>query len=65
MISAMTGNPPLVENLNQAASTRCGGDNKEILPANIRSEYASDFCHDRKSASRQCSEFGCPGEGRG
>ena len=31
-------------------STRCGGDNKEKLSTNIHSEYASDFCHDRKSA---------------
>ena len=30
--------------------TRCSGDNKEKLSRNIRSEYASDFCHDRKSA---------------
>ena len=36
--------------LNQAASTRCSVDNKEKLSTNIRSEYASDFCHDRKSA---------------
>ena len=36
--------------LNQAASTRCSGDNKEKLSANIRREYASDFCHDRISA---------------
>ena len=35
--------------LNQAASTHCSGDNKEKLSANIRSEYASDFCHYRKS----------------
>ena len=27
------------------------GDNKEKLSSNIGSEYASDFCHDRKSAS--------------
>ena len=26
--------------------------NKEKLSTNIRSEYASDFCHDRKSALR-------------
>ena len=59
VVSAMTGNPPLlaansklVENfeLSSEASTRCSGDNKEKLSANIRSEYASDFCHDRKSA---------------
>ena len=35
---------------NKAASTRCSVDNKENLSANTRSEYASDFCHDRKSA---------------
>ena len=34
---------------NQAASTRCSVDNKEKLSTNILSEYASDFCHDRKS----------------
>ena len=39
--------------LNQAASTRCSGDNKEKLPTNIRSEYANDFCHDRRSTSRR------------
>ena len=46
--------------LNQAASTRCSGDNKEKLARNIRSEYASDFCHDRKSAftSGTPSDFG-------
>ena len=38
------------EILKQAASTRCSGDNKEKLSTNIGSEYASDFCHDRKSA---------------
>ena len=26
------------------------GDNKEKLSTNVRSEYASDFCYDRKSA---------------
>ena len=36
--------------MNQAASTRFSGDDKEKLSTNIRSEYASDFCHDRKSA---------------
>ena len=36
--------------LSQAASTRCIGDNKEKLSTNIYNEYASDFCHDRKSA---------------
>ena len=41
-------NSKLVEFLNQAASTRCCVDNKEKLSTNIRSEYASDFCHDRK-----------------
>ena len=35
---------------NQAASTHCSDDNKEKMSKNIRSEYASDFCHDRKSA---------------
>ena len=35
---------------NQAASTRCSGDNKEKLSTNVCSEYASDFCYDRKSA---------------
>ena len=33
----------------QAASTRCSGNNKEKLSTNIRREYASDFCHNRKS----------------
>ena len=50
VVSAMTGNPPQQKILNQAASTRCSGDNKEKLSTNIRSEYASDFCHDRKFA---------------
>ena len=36
--------------LNQAVSIRCSGDNKETLSTKIRSEYASDFCHDRESA---------------
>ena len=39
-----------LKNFNQAVSTRCSIDNKEKLSANIRREYASDFCHDRKSA---------------
>ena len=42
----------LVENFESAASTRCSGDNKEILSRNIRSEYVSDFCHDREFALR-------------
>ena len=37
---------------NQAASTRCFDDNKEKLSTDIRSEYESDFCHDRKLAFR-------------
>ena len=49
-VHSLTANSKLVENFNQAASTRCSGDNKEKLSRNIRSEYASDFCHDRKSA---------------
>ena len=48
----LAANSKLVENFEQAASTRCSGDNKEKLSTNIRSEYASDFCHDRKSALR-------------
>ena len=43
-------NSRLVQNFNQAARTRCCGDNKEKLCMNIRSKYTSDFCHDRKSA---------------
>ena len=38
--------------LNRAASTRCSGDDKEKLSMKICSEYASDFCHDRKSTLR-------------
>ena len=34
-------------------STRCSGDKEKSI--NIRSEYASDFCHDRKSAFRDAS----------
>ena len=30
----------------------CSSDNKEKLSKNIRSEYASDFCDDKKSAFR-------------
>ena len=41
-----------MKTLNQVASTRCSGDNKEILPRNTRSEHASDFCYDRKFALR-------------
>ena len=37
---------------NQAASTRCSGDNKEKLSTSIRSEHASYFCHDKKFAFR-------------
>ena len=33
------------------------GDNKEKLSSNIHSEYASDFCHDRKFALRSYLEF--------
>ena len=40
----LTANSKLIENLNQAASTRCSGDNKEKLSTNIWSEYANAFC---------------------
>ena len=46
----LAANSKLVENSNQAASTRCSADNKEKLSVIIRSEYVSDFCHHRKSA---------------
>ena len=36
---------------NEAVNTHCSGDNKEKLSTGIGIEYASDFCHDRKSAS--------------
>ena len=51
----LAANRKLIENFNQAASTRCSGDDKEKLSTNIRSEYASDFCHDRKSAFKLIS----------
>ena len=44
--------------LNRPASVRCSGDNKEKFSTNIRSEYASDFCHDRKSALKDESWAG-------
>ena len=46
----LAANSKLVEILNQAASTRCSGDDKEQLSTSIHSEYVSDFWHDRKSA---------------
>ena len=46
----LAANSKLVENFEPAASTCCSGDNKEKLPVHIHSQYASDFCHDRKSA---------------
>ena len=41
-----------LKNFIQTASTRCSGSNKEKLSPSIRSEHASDICHDRKSALR-------------
>ena len=41
--------------MNQATSTRCSGDNKGKSSLNIRSEYANDFCHDKKSTLNQCN----------
>ena len=43
----LASNSKLVQNFE---SFRCSGDNKEKLSTDIRSEYASDFCQDRKSA---------------
>ena len=49
----LAANSKLVENFQPSIKTRCSVDNKEKLSANIRSAYASDFCHDRKSAFNQ------------
>ena len=43
----LAANSKLVENFQPSSNSV---DNKEKLSTNIRSEYASDFCHDRKSA---------------
>ena len=48
--------------------TRCSVGNKEQLSTNIRGEYASDFCYDRKSTlkglfqkkgANKTNEFSC------
>ena len=49
----------LVENFEEAGRTSFSGDNKEKVPTNIRSEYASDFCHDRKFALRVIVSSAC------
>ena len=41
----LAANSELVENFNEAVSTRCSGDKKEKLFTSIRSEYASDIHH--------------------
>ena len=50
-ITILSANSKLVENFEPSSEyTRCSGDSKEKLSTNIRSDYATDFCHDRKFA---------------
>ena len=47
-----TANSKLLKIANQAASTLCSKDNKETLSTSSHCVFASDFCHERKSALR-------------
>ena len=46
----LAANSKFVENFEPSSEYSLYGDNKEKLFRNVRSEYASDSCHDRKSA---------------